>query len=210
MMDNLRMQRVVVGPISTNCYLIQNEDTKKLVIVDPGDEPLRIQRKIEQMHGIPEAILLTHGHYDHIQGIEIMRRYFPSVRFYACEKEKELLEDPDLNCAGGMEGCLVRPDFWVRDGEHLHLADYDFEVMETPGHTRGSVCYYLEKEGILLAGDTLFYESYGRTDLPTGSDADMQESLEKLLLKLPESTRVFPGHGEDTTIGHERAVEGLE
>ena len=209
MKENIRMQQLVVGQISTNCYLIQNEDTKELIIVDPGDEAQRIERSIEKMHGIPVAIILTHGHFDHILAVNGLRKYFPSVKLYIGESEKEMLENPVLNCSEDGPSYQINADVWVKEGDVLKLAGFEITVISTPGHTAGSVCYYFKNEGILLSGDTLFNESYGRTDLPTGSEPAMQESLRKLLTTLPENVRVFPGHEEETTIGHEKEYEGF-
>ena len=117
-----------------------------------------------------------------------------------------MLQDPSLNLTGtlGTEQMTVNADYLVRDGELLHLIGFDWKVLETPGHTEGSVCYYVEKEGVLISGDTLFAESLGRTDLPTGSVQKIIASITEKLLVLPEDTMVYPGHGEQTTIAHER------
>jgi hydroxyacylglutathione hydrolase len=115
-----------------------------------------------------------------------------------------MLSDPSVNSGFERRPYDVRPDVWLEDGQRIVLAGTEIEVMATPGHTEGSVCYYLPEEKLLFSGDTLFRESYGRTDLPTGSDEEMETSLHKIFASVPEDVRVCPGHMGLTTIGHEK------
>jgi glyoxylase-like metal-dependent hydrolase (beta-lactamase superfamily II) len=157
----------------------------------------------------PVAILLTHAHNDHFDGVDGLRKRYGDLPVYIGELETDLLADGTLNNPfGDSEGLTA--DHTVRDGQILELAGLTLKVIHTPGHTAGSVCYYFEQEKILVAGDTLFFRSYGRTDLATGSDQDMFDSLAKLLTGLPEDVQVLPGHGRTTTIGYEKAVKGFE
>lgn len=198
----------VVGELMTNCILVKNEDTGEILITDPGDHAPRIVRAAREMGGKPAAILLTHAHSDHIGAVEELRRIYEGIPVYIGEDDTKLLADGSLNNPFG-ESIGITADHTVADGQVLELAGLTMKVLHTPGHTKGSVCYYFEKEKVLLAGDTLFFRSYGRTDLPTGCAEDMYGSLERLLTELPGDVLVIPGHGRKTTIGSERMVEGF-
>ncbi|MDY4671333.1 MAG: MBL fold metallo-hydrolase [Oliverpabstia sp.] len=199
-----KIEQIVLGMVSTNTWFLMNEENKELLIIDPGDEAERIQRKISQMGGIPKAVLLTHGHFDHMMAADNLRETY-DIPVYAYESEKALLENPGANLSGAWASPYVLcADQWVKDGEKLDLAGMHLQVFHTPGHTAGSCCYYLQEEAVLFSGDTLFAGSVGRTDFPTSSTGDMRESLHRLLAELPEETRVCPGHNEETTIGYEK------
>lgn len=200
----MEIKNLVLGPVSTNCYFLINEETKETILIDPADKAERIYDKLLGEQLMPVAILLTHGHFDHIMAVEeIARKY--SIPYYIHEQEADLLENPDLNGAFMLRSNIAaKRDQILKDSEILTLAGFSIEVIHTPGHTAGSVCYYLQKEKVLLSGDTLFYESLGRTDLPTGSRAAILKSLQERLFELPEDTKVYPGHGMTTTIGHEK------
>lgn len=199
-----KIEQMVLGMVSTNTWFLMNEENKELLIIDPADEAERIQRKISQMGGIPKAVLLTHGHFDHMMAADNLRETY-NIPVYAYEREKALLENPGANLSGAWASPHVLcADQWVKDGEKLDLAGMHLQVFHTPGHTAGSCCYYLQEEAVLFSGDTLFAGSVGRTDFPTSSTRDMRESLHRLLAELPEETRVCPGHNEETTIGYEK------
>ncbi len=199
-----KIEQMVLGMVSTNTWFLMNEENKELLIIDPADEAERIQRKISQMGGIPKAVLLTHGHFDHMMAADNLRETY-NIPVYAYESEKALLENPGANLSGAWASPHVLcADQWVKDGEKLDLAGMHLQVFHTPGHTVGSCCYYLQEEAVLFSGDTLFAGSVGRTDFPTSSTRDMRESLHRLLAELPEETRVCPGHNEETTIGYEK------
>lgn len=202
-MSKLRIQTMVLGMVSTNTYILYEEGGSQAVIVDPADHPERILNKCREWKLTPAAIVLTHGHFDHIGAIEGILKDCP-VEVIAGEKEEKLIKDPGLNLSGqfgrGYGATITHP---VKDGEEFSLLGLTWKVLETPGHTVGSVCYYIAGEGILLSGDTLFRESYGRTDFPGGSSRQLTESIGRLF-KLPEDTMVYPGHDSATTIGHEK------
>lgn len=203
-MKNMIIKQCVLGMVCTNCYFLMNQGTKELLIVDPADEPVQIVNMVKNMEGKPVAILLTHGHYDHMMAAEEIRKQY-GIPVYACQAEDELLRDPMKNLTG-YEGQSIslKADELVRDGQQLVLAGFSVEVLHTPGHTAGSCCYYFKEEDILISGDTLFYGSVGRTDLPTGNMRQIVDSLHRLLDKLPEETQVLPGHGSFTTIENEK------
>ncbi len=202
-MNKLQIQTMVLGMVSTNTYILYEEGGSQAVIVDPADHPDRILDKCRELRLTPAAIVLTHGHFDHIGAIEGILKDCP-VEVIAGEKEEKLIKDPGLNLSGqfgrGYGAKITRP---VKDKEEFSLLGLTWKVFETPGHTAGSVCYYIAGEGILLSGDTLFRESYGRTDFPGGSSRQLIESIGRLF-KLPEDTAVYPGHDSATTIGHEK------
>lgn len=203
-MKNADLQKCILGSVSTNCYLLKNKETGELLIVDPADHAEVISSKIKEMQAKPKAILLTHGHYDHILAVEELRREF-EIPVYACEKEAGILLDPSANLSGyGGRVCSLKADVLLTDLQVFETAGFSVQMLHTPGHTEGSCCYYLEEEGILFSGDTLFYGSVGRTDFPGGSTAQIVRSLHRLTDNLPEDTEVFPGHDMSTTIGYEK------
>lgn len=204
-MSDLRIKTCTVGPVGTNCYIVYREELKRGVVVDPGDNGGYILNRCRELGVTPEAVVLTHGHFDHILAVDEVRRAFEAVTVYAGEREKKLLEDPGLNLTAQFgSGAAVKADVFVKDGDVLELAGFQWKVLETPGHTAGSVCFLIEGEDVLISGDTLFAESLGRTDFPTGSSRQIVESIRKKLFVLPDDTMVYPGHGEPTTIGHEK------
>lgn len=201
----MKLERLMVGPVGTNCYLIMNEDTKEVILVDPGDQAVRIQNKLEDMGGHPAAILLTHGHFDHILGVPALNELYSHIDIYALEEEEDLLSDPNLNCSVQLKrACTIKPDVWLKDGQKINPAGMEIEVIATPGHTKGSCCYHFPAEKALFSGDTLFAESVGRTDLPTGSMGQLNRSIKKLFAMLPDETAVYPGHEHATSIEHEK------
>ncbi len=211
-MRDFRIEKCVLGMVSTNCYIVYRkaeeengkEGLRPGVIVDPGDNATFILNRGRELRVRPEAVLLTHGHFDHILAAEDIRRAF-HIPIMAGEDEMGLLEEPDLNLTSSYGGDIsLTADRWLRDGQVLELIGRRWRVLHTPGHTAGCVCFYVEEEGALFSGDTLFYQSVGRTDLPTASSVDIIDSVVGKLFVLPEDTRVYPGHDSDTTIGHEK------
>lgn len=194
----------VVGPVETNCYLLINTETKQAVVIDPGHSGEFLAQRIKELGVNVDTVLLTHGHFDHIGGIDAMREIM-EIHVIAGENEKGLLADPEANCSHWTsdDGFSVKVDQFVRDGEILNIAGFNIKCIETPGHTAGGMCFYIESEKLLFAGDTLFYHSFGRTDLPTGSLSDLIKSIKNKIMVLPEDTRVLCGHGEETTIADE-------
>ena len=190
----MKVERFVTGIISTNCYLAVNEETKQAVIVDPAACPKKMLDYIEGEDLKIEAILLTHGHFDHIMGIDGFLKEYP-VPVY----------DPRLNQSSTYTaGYTFSRAQYLRDRQSLDLAGYKFEVIHTPGHTWGGCCYYIASENVLFSGDTLFQCSVGRTDFETSSTSDLMHSVREKLMKLPDETHVYPGHMGETMIGYER------
>ncbi|MDO5392078.1 MAG: MBL fold metallo-hydrolase [Eubacteriales bacterium] len=203
-MKNMTIRQCVVGPVYTNCYFLMNQETKELLIVDPGDMPQKIIAMAESMQAVPTAILLTHGHFDHILAADEIRKKY-KIPVYASKKEEKLLLTPYMNLSQdyGMTDTL-EADVFLTDDQAFEAAGFHIQMIATPGHTSGSCCYYFAEEEILVSGDMLFCGSVGRTDFPTGSMGEITASLHKLLKMLPDQTAVLPGHGDHTTIEYEK------
>ncbi len=202
-MGKLRVLQKVLGMVSTNVYLAVNTETKEAFLVDPADRADVIDGWIAQEGVYLKAILLTHGHYDHIGAVtELKKKYQAPV--YVMEAEDVVLKDPMLNLSGNFRPFTVKSDRLLRDGEVFELAGFSIKAFHTPGHTRGGACYYLDKEKTLFSGDTIFCETIGRTDLPTGSYGELVRSVKGLLAKLPDDTAIYPGHEQATTAAHEK------
>lgn len=203
-MTPLRIEAYVVGMVQTNCYFAINDDTKEVLIIDPGASAEKLMEKINEAGLKPVAILLTHGHFDHAGAAEELAK-LAGVKIYAEEHEKETLETPGLNLSG-WEGLssVYYADEYLKDEQEIDLAGFHIRVFHTPGHTVGGCCYYFPYQNTLFSGDTLFQTSIGRTDFPKGSASVLIRAIQEKLMKLPEETSVYTGHGEMTTIGTER------
>ena len=200
----MKIQSYVLGMVSTNCYIIFNESTNEALIIDPPDQAPALKVKIEELDLSPVAILLTHGHFDHIMAAGDLAAAF-GIPVLAGEDEKALLEDYNLNGSRMVrKNYTLSADRFLKDKEELTLGGMRIKVIHTPGHTAGGVCYYFEEDKVLISGDTLFLESIGRTDLPTGDQYTLLESIRRKLMVLPEEVFVYPGHGDKTTIGYEK------
>ena len=201
----MKIENFVLGPVGTNCYIVSNEETKECFLVDMAACPPELVSHIKNLGLTVKAVLLTHGHFDHIMGLDRFLEEFP-VPVYACAAEKELLESAPLNSSSGMLGqpYTFHGAQYVKDGDLLEIAGMKIQVIQTPGHTIGGCCYYIADEQTLFSGDTLFRASIGRTDLPTGSMGALVRSVTEKILVLPDETRVYPGHMEETTVGYEK------
>ena len=195
----LDIRTVTGGPLEVNTYVVSAEGADSCVVIDPGAEFAAVEgaacgRRVE-------AILLTHAHFDHmLYAMPWLRR---GVKLYVHEKDAAALTDPDLNASAMIGARLVLPeaDVLIKEGDRLQLAGTEFDVLHTPGHSAGSVCFACGDA--LFSGDTMFYASYGRVDLPGGNNMQMAMSL-KRLLALDDATVVYPGHGMNTKIAWER------
>lgn len=198
------IERFIVGMVGTNCYVISNEETSECFLIDPGAYSDKMITYIRENALKPQAVLLTHGHFDHIMGLDEVLKQF-SVPVYAQEQEEILLKDASYNASVsyGLAYTFSGASY-IKDGQVLELAGMKIRVIHTPGHTIGGCCYYIEAENVLFSGDTLFHDSVGRTDFPTGSQSQLVRSIREKLLDLPEETVVYPGHMSETTIGHEK------
>ncbi len=201
----MKIESLLLPVCGTNCYLLVNEDTSQCIIIDPGSASGKIIAGIDQRGYIPVAVLLTHGHFDHAGESAEVASHF-GIKIYACDKEKEALEDASINLSAAFTGSPIsyKADVYLKDQEEVDLAGFHIRCLLTPGHTPGGCCYYLGYQGVCFTGDTLFAGSVGRTDFPGGSMSQIVASIRKQLLSLPEDTICYPGHGEATTVAEER------
>ena len=203
-MGKLKIGRLMLGICQTNCYFVYQEGTQDVIFFDPADKGDYIYETLKEKGFRVKGILLTHAHFDHIWGSNRLRE-LSGAPICAYEEEKVLCEDAVTNVSDQAgRPYTVIPDRYLKDGELITIAGMTCRLIATPGHTVGSCCYYFEEAGILVAGDTLFQESVGRTDLATGSMSALARSVKDKLFLLPDETKVYPGHGEPTTIGHEK------
>lgn len=201
-MGNIGIGRMVLGAVQTNCYFVYDKDSKEAVVVDPPKNV--VYDKLTENGFSVKAILLTHGHFDHIMGVHELVK-LSGAKVYALKEEDALLRSSVLNASEQIrKPYTVEADELVSDGDELELIGINFKVMSTPGHTAGSCCYYIADEKWLISGDTLFCGSIGRSDLPTGNEAQIMDSVHKLVNSFDEDVKVYPGHGDSTTIGDER------
>ena len=195
---------MVLGPVQTNCYFLINDETKEVLIIDPADNAAGIEGWIREEGLEPRAILLTHGHFDHILGVEGLRKAF-DIPVYAGKNEADVLKDPRKNVSPMLgRSVSVSADRLLSDNEIFTLAGIRMQVFFTPGHTEGSICFYLPDEKKLFSGDTLFEASVGRTDFPTGSSRQLVDAIKTRLFILDDDVMVYPGHGGCTSIGYEK------
>ena len=206
------MQELIVitnqlGDFMTNCYTVYNAVTRDAVLIDPACNARFLNNILvnEQLNCV--AILLTHGHYDHIGALpELMELVGHKVPIYASAEEEDVLNDPRKNLSTMLSGQMVtvKPDILLQDDQEIELLDTKLRCFLVPGHTKGGMCYYFAENGILFSGDTLFARSIGRSDFPTGDGIKLVKSIKEKLMTLPDATIVYPGHNERTTIEKER------
>jgi glyoxylase-like metal-dependent hydrolase (beta-lactamase superfamily II) len=194
-----------VGVLRCNCSIFGDEETKEAIVVDPGDNLGDIQN-ILQRHGLRvKAIVITHAHIDHIGGAQKLKAA-TGAPVYLNADDRELYDQIEMQAQwlGVPAPEQAEIDVQPRDGDSLKLGSCDFHVLHTPGHTQGSISVFIPSEGKLIAGDTLFRDSIGRTDLPGGDGRRILLSIRDKLLTLPDETVVIPGHGPNTTVARER------
>ena len=205
LINEMEIRGLVVGAFQENCYILASSKTKEAIIVDPGDEPDRIMDVVKDMGVTVKLIANSHGHADHILGVSGVQES-TGAKFLINQLDLGLLDQgADSAKQMGREGVTVpHPDGYVQDGDVVSVAGLDLQVIYTPGHTPGSVSYYVN--GLLFSGDTLFRGSIGRTDFPGGDYDQEMHSIVNRLLELPEDTIVLPGHMMETTLRQERAT----
>jgi len=206
-MAKIDIKTKVLGPISTNTYILRKDN--RPVIIDPGFYADEI---IKELDGLaPAAILLTHGHFDHIMAVQDLRKHFPGLKVYASENDREIMSHPGKEILRKEFDSKAVTEFDpVKEGDVLSIEGMKFTVMETPGHTKGGICYLLEEDGDedrLFTGDTIFNGSYGRTDFYSGDFQELKDSILNKIFKRFEDRDhmvIYPGHEDATTLEHER------
>ena len=194
-----------VGPLQCNCTLMGDPETGEAIVIDPGDEISRIHRRLTELGLTLKQILVTHAHIDHVGGALKLKR-LTGAPIFLNENDLALLKmmDEQAGWIGIPTPETAPPDENLSEGMVVGLAKFPALVLHTPGHTQGSVCLHFAPLKLLIAGDTLFAGSIGRTDLPGGNSRQIIESIQTRLLALPDETTVLPGHGPTTSIGAER------
>ena len=191
----------------TNCYIITDEESKETMVIDPAGDVDKITQMIEILKGNLKYIYLTHCHGDHIAGVtELKNRCGGKILIHRYDSEG--LNNPEINLTPyiGMPEIILEADSRIDDKDKIHLGKLEFKVIHTPGHTKGSTSLYCEKEKCLFSGDTIFRGTWGRTDLPTSSIEDIMDSITNKLMKLPDETICYPGHGLSTRIKDEKPI----
>ena len=200
------LELLTVGPFQENCYVIGDEASGAGAIVDPGDEAARIALTVEQTNLEIAQILITHAHIDHVGAVAALVDEYSCPVLMHAETEPMLNQLPAQAMMMGLRfGKVPTVDHYIGDGEVLEVGGLRLESLYTPGHAPGHLAFYVESEALVLSGDALFAGSVGRTDLYGGSMEVLMQSINERLLTLPDETRVYPGHGPQTTIGDERA-----
>ncbi len=205
-LKQLKINSVMQG-IVTNCYIIVDEKTKETMIIDPAEDTEKIEELLDILDAKVKYIYLTHCHGDHIGAVEQLRRE-KGGRVLIHKDDYEGLKDPEINLTEILAENAIRieADSRVNDGDVLHIGDLEFQVIHTPGHTKGGSSLYCAEEKLVFSGDTMFKGMWGRTDLPTSSFEDIMKSISNKLLVLPDETIVYPGHGMSTKIEYEEPI----
>ena len=192
---------------ATNCYIVQDENSKETMVIDPAGDVEKIVEMLDILQANLKYIYLTHCHGDHIGGVTKLKNiYGGKVVTHRNSAENLLHSEITLTSYIGFSGITAEVDARVDDNDLLHLGELEFKVIHTAGHTTGCSCLYCEEEKLLFSGDTLFRGTWGRTDVPTGSFEDVISSITKKLMVLPDETIVYPGHGKSTMIREEKPI----
>jgi hydroxyacylglutathione hydrolase len=204
----VKIDRLILGDYETNCYVLRNSGRDAdCLIIDTGLDAEPLLDFLEQNKLTPAVLILTHGHADHIAGVEPLRKKFPAIAVYIHKLDAEMLTNAagNLSVLAGISLTAKKADHFVEEGDIIDKIQIKLRVIHTPGHTPGGICLYCEKDGIIFVGDTLFAGSIGRTDFPNGDMHQLVSGIKKKLFALPEDTIVYPGHGPETSIGQEKA-----
>ncbi len=203
MLGQMRYERIVVGALETNCYLVYCEETRGCAVVDPGADPEKIVHVIEKKNLTPSVLINTHGHVDHVGANKDIKVKY-EIPLCIHSSDSQMLDNIVATTMGFFLGAKKspKPDRFIADGDTIQVGKQDLKVIHTPGHSLGSVS--LVGDGFLLTGDLLFCGGVGRTDLPGGSWSVLEESICNKIYSFPDATEVLPGHGPTTTIGQEK------
>lgn len=194
--------KIVCGAYGVNTYLIIDEDSKEMAVIDPGGDGEEVIKKIEELKGNLKYVMLTHGHFDHTGGVyEIVKKYDAKLIVNIKDEEKILRKD-NIYGPYSIKGDFIKGDYSPKDNDEFKIGEKKFKCIETPGHSPGGISYLID--GYLFSGDTLFMLSIGRTDLSGGDFYTLINSIKEKLFTLPEETIVYPGHGPKTIIKNEK------
>jgi len=203
----MKIEHLTLGAYETNCYILRDGQTARdCLVIDPGLDAGCLLGFLEERRLNPVAVILTHGHIDHIAGVAVLRDTFPDVEVAIHELDAGMLCEPHANLSvmSGMAFSTEPQDVVLQDADLIDQAGIKLLVLHTPGHTPGGICLYCQAEGVVFSGDTLFAGSVGRTDFPGGSMYQLINSVKDKLFTLPGETKVYPGHGPPTTIAYEK------
>jgi len=198
---------LILGLYETNCYILRRDNQAgDCLIIDAGLDCAPLIDFLRQRKLSPAALVLTHGHIDHIAGINALRDNFPDIKVYIHQLDADMLEEPFSNLSAMTGAAFITgpADFTLQDGDVVEQAGVKLQVLHTPGHTPGGISLYSAEDGIVFSGDALFADSVGRTDFPGGSMPQLVTGIKDKLLTLPDETKVYPGHGPETTIAREK------
>ena len=204
----MKINTFILGVYETNCYILRKSKTAKdCLVVDAGLEPGRLIDFSRQNKLNPAAIVLTHGHIDHIAGVVALRTEFSAIKVYIHKLDADMLTGAygNLSALTGTAFSTEPADLFIEDKSVIEEAGIKLEVLHTPGHTPGGICLYSKDEGVVFTDDALFADSVGRTDFPDGSMTQLVKSIREKLFTLLDDTIVYPGHGPMTTIAREKA-----
>ncbi len=206
----MKIDRLILGAFETNCYILRNsEKVKDCVVIDAGLEAGKLIDFLGEHKLNPAAVVLTHGHIDHVAGVAVLRKSYPEIKVYIHKLDAEMLRETASNVSariGRQPSTLdiIGTDFLIEEPSIIKEAGIKLQVLHTPGHTPGGICLYSKGEGIVFTDDTLFANGVGRTDLG-GNMEQLVKSIKEKLFTLPDETAVYPGHGPTTTIAQEKA-----
>lgn len=198
---------LILGAYETNCYCLRrDEQAEDCLIIDTGFDARKLVDFLDRRRLNPVAVVLTHGHIDHIAAVPALRESYPDTKVYIHRLDAEMLAEPLLNLSAMTGGafCIEPADILLEEKDIVEQADIKLEVLHTPGHTPGGISLYSRDEGVVFVGDALFADSVGRTDFPGGSMQRLIDGIKTRLLTLPDDTKVYPGHGPATTIAREK------
>lgn len=200
---NYNVDILITKDMGTNCYFVSLD--KKVIMVDAGGDGSKIFNFLNDKDLTLEAMLLTHGHFDHIEALDYLYEKYPNIKIYASKDEKVLIDNLDYSMMKhDLNTNTKNAITYLNDGDKINELDLEIMTISTPGHTIGSCCFYFKDLNVLFSGDTLFYKTFGRTDLPTGDIVALKDSIVNKLLILNDDLLVLPGHGFRTSIGFER------
>lgn len=200
-------QMMQVGPLGVNCYIVGDEKTREVVVIDPGGHARQINETVENLRARVRGIIVTHAHFDHVMGVEALKRA-TGAPLYVGADEKAMFEN--MEAQGKTFGIAVPPlpdpEHWVNEGEVIRAGNFELQVLNVPGHSPGSIALYNAENGVVFVGDVLMRGTIGRTDFEGGSMDELLRSIRTKLYTLPDATQVYSGHGPMTTIGEEKRM----